>query len=236
MAPASQHRGTLPGMPTIAVCGQKGGTGKTTIATNVAGELVARGYRVLLVDADPQRSASTWKSVGEEHRRAVPSVLLVGAEMHRGQIAAVARGFDVTVIDCPPAIAAVQASALMVADLALIPCAPPTFDAWALDGSLKLAQDAQRVRRPLRVAVVINRRKSGTVIGDQARAVFERAGAKVLKTELRDRLAYQEAPAAGIAVTIYQPSSKAADEVRALVDEIIALAGVRHGSNSKHKA
>jgi len=216
-------------MPTIALCGQKGGTGKTTLATNIVGEFIARGRSVLLVDADPQRSASTWKAVGEEHRRAMPSILLMGAEMHQGQLETIAKGFDITVIDCPPALDAVQRSALMVADLALIPCAPPTFDAWALDGSLKLAREAQKVRKRLRVAVVINRRKSGTTIGDQARAVFLQAGANVLQTEVRDRLAYQEAPAAGVGVTTYQPTGKAAAEVRALVDELSALLGVTHG-------
>lgn len=214
-------------MPTIALCGQKGGTGKTTIATNIAGEFIARGRRVLLVDADPQRSASTWKAVGEEHRQVMPSILLMGAEMHRGQLDSIGRGFDLTVIDCPPALDAVQRSALMVADLALIPCAPATFDAWALDASLKLAREAQKVRRRLRVAVVINRRKTGTTIGDQARAVFKAAGADVLRTEIRDRLAYQEAPAAGVAVTTYQPSGKAAEEMRALVDELSTLLGVK---------
>ncbi len=50
-------------MPTIALCGQKGGTGKTTIATNIAGEFIARGRRVLLVDAAASSTASAAASI-----------------------------------------------------------------------------------------------------------------------------------------------------------------------------
>lgn len=218
----------------LACCGQKGGTGKSTVAICLASELLARGRRVLLVDADPQRSASTWAAVAKEHQRAAPTLLVMGAQMHTaGQLDAVARAYDCTIIDCPPSNGEIQRSALMVASLALLPCGPSAFEAWALADSLDLARAAQRFHRKLRVAVLINGAKTGTRIAKGARSVFADTGVTVLRTELGDRVAYEEAPAAGVGVAQYLPTSEAAAEVRALTDEILTLLGAPHGKAAR---
>jgi chromosome partitioning protein len=220
-------------MPIIAVCGQKGGTGKSTVATCLASELLERGRRVLLVDADPQRSASAWVAVAREHQRNAPTLLVMGAQMHSAeQLGQVARAYDVALVDCPPSLGEIQASALMVADVAVVPCGPSAFEAWALAGTLDLARAAKRVRRKLRVVALINRRKVGTDIGKSARDVFTATGVEVLHCELADRVAYQEAPAAGVGVAQYQPRSEAAAEVRALTDELLTILGDKHGQEA----
>jgi chromosome partitioning protein len=184
---------------------------------------------VLLVDADPQRSASTWTDVAKKHQHAAPTLLVAGAQMHTpGQLDKLARAYDVTIIDCPPSQGEIQRSALMVAHLAILPCGPSALEAWALAESVELALKAQRIRRKLRVAVLINRRKAGTRIGKSARDVLAEAGVAVLRTELGARVAYEEAPAAGVGVAQYLPASEAATEVRALTDEILTLLGDRH--------
>src|SRR5262245_4570065 len=121
----------------IAFCGQKGGAGKTTAALVTATEWLLRGRRVLLVDADPQGSAKTWGEVAAEGGSAAPTVVAMGAGLHRpDQLPALARSFDLTLIDCPPRHGEIQRAALMVADLAVLPCGPSGLDVWALGESL----------------------------------------------------------------------------------------------------
>lgn len=210
------------GMAIVAFCGQKGGTGKSTTAVAVAAELVSRGLRVLLVDADPQGSARTWADVATEAGRAVPVVVAMGARMHApGQLDDLVKGYDLAVIDCPPSNGDVQRSALMVCDFAIIPCGPSAFDAWALAESVELAAKAQAVRPELIVAAMITRKVMGTTIGEGAREVMGKTGVRVMRSELCARVAYQEAPAAGMGIAEYAPRDAAAHEVRALVTEIL---------------
>jgi chromosome partitioning protein len=212
----------------IALAGQKGGSGKSTLAVNLSAEALARGFRVLLVDADPQGTARTWGAVALEAGHPAPTIVSMGADLHRpGQLPALAPGFDLVVVDCPPRHAEVQRSALMVADLALLPSGPSAHDVWALAESVELVQAAQRVRPRLRAAALVTRKVPGTVIGEQARAALAEVGLPLLRASLGFRVAYQEAPAAGLGVTAYAPASEAAAEVRALTDEVLALVGLK---------
>ena len=106
----------------VALAGQKGGAGKSTLAVCLAVEALERGERVLLVDADPQGTARTWVEVAAEGGQTVPTSITMGASMHRdGQLRALAAGFALTLIDCPPRHGEIQRAALMVADRVLIP-------------------------------------------------------------------------------------------------------------------
>lgn len=214
-------------MPTvvIAFAGQKGGSGKTTAALAVAAEWHARGRRVLLVDADAEQgSARTWGAIATEAGRGAPTVIAMGAGMHRAdQLPALAAGYDVVVIDCPPRHGDVQRSALMVADLVVLPCGPSAVDAWVLTESVEQVNGSRTLRPELRAVVLITRKVARTAIGAGARETLAQFGLPVLAAELGARVTYQEAPAAGQGVTVYAPASPAADEVRVLVSELESL-------------
>lgn len=205
----------------LAFAGQKGGSGKTTVATSIAAEGVSRGLSVLLVDADPQQTASTWGAVAAEAGLSAPTVVAMGATMHKpGQLPKIAGQYDLVCIDCPPRHNDVQRSALMVADFAVLPCGPSAADAWALSASVELVTEARTVKSDLQAAVLITRKIARTALAKGARDVLTECGLPVLRTELGYRTAYQEAMAAGMGVTKYAASTLAAEEIRALFEEL----------------
>jgi chromosome partitioning protein len=205
----------------LALVGQKGGIGKSTTAICLAARGLEREKRVLLVDADPQGTARTWGAVASESGIAAPTIVAMGATMHRpGQLADIARGYDLVVIDCPPRHGDVQRAALMIADVAILPCGPSAADAWALASSLELIAEARTLREELKACVVLTRKQGRTALGKGARRVLETSGLPVMSSELAYRIAYQEAIAVGRGVTSYAPKDRAAYEVCSLFDEL----------------
>ena len=205
----------------MAFGGQKGGAGKTTTATAVACEWHARGWKVLLVDTDPQGSARTWGDVAAERGIAMPTVVSMGAGLHHDdQLPALAAAHDVTVVDCPPRLDDRVRAVLMVAHLVVLPCGPSVMDVWALSEGMDLVTQARALRAHLDVAVLVTRRDPRTHLGKAVRGALEQVGLPVLASELGYRMTYQEAPAAGLGPTTYAPKSPAAAEVRALVTEL----------------
>jgi chromosome partitioning protein len=215
----------------IALTGQKGGVGKSTTAINLAVAALGRGKRVLLVDADPQATSRTWGDVAAEGGHASPTVVAMGATMHKpGQLAKVAESYDLVIIDAPPRHGDVQRSALMVADLALLPCGPSAAEAWALAGTLDLVAEVQTMREDLQACVLLTRKQGRTALAKGARTVLETSGLPVLKSELSHRISYQEAIAAGMGVTTYAPRDAACKEILSLLEE---LEGMSHGQEAE---
>jgi chromosome partitioning protein len=205
---------------TIAFLGEKGGAGKSTLAVNVAAELAARGRRVLLVDADPQGTAITWASIAVEAGDA-PTTIALGDNL-RAALPAASAGFTDTVIDLPGRASKRAVGALMLSDVAVIPCGPSPADAWALAPTVELVGEARSVRAELRAVLVLNR-ADRTSIGASTREAIAGLGLPVLEASIGDRVAFREALAAGQGVTTYASASPAAGEVRELVHELEAL-------------
>jgi len=208
----------------IALTGQKGGAGKSTTAIGLAVAAVERAHRVLLVDADPQGTARTWGEGAAEIGHPTPTIIAMGATMHGpDQLPTLARPYDLTIIDCPPRHGDIQRSALMVADIAVLPCGPSAADAWALTATLDVIGEARTLREHLKACVLITRKQGRTALGKGARDVLAASGLPVLSTELGFRVAYQEAIAAGRGPTTFSPRDAAASEIRNLLDELEIL-------------
>lgn len=218
-------------VPIVAVIAEKGGSGKTTTAANIAAELAARGARALLVDADSQGTALTWAGIAAEAGHAGPRVVALGDNL-RAELPRLAAEHDWTVVDCPGRASKRAAAALVVADVAILPCAPSPPDVWALGTTAELVGEVRELRPDLRAAVLVNR-ADRTGIGASAREALGTLGLPVLASTLGDRAAYREALADGRGVTAYAPSSRAAAEVRALVDELEALTGTKGRSKRR---
>ncbi|MET3514982.1 chromosome partitioning protein [Pseudacidovorax sp. 1753] len=205
----------------IALLNHKGGAGKTTLSTHLAGDLACRGRRVVLLDADPQGSALNWAQRRHQRglRRLYGVVGLARDTLHK-EVPQIASQADFVVIDGPPRVAALARSALLAADLVLIPVQPSAHDVWATQEMVRLIAAAQVLRPGLRAAFVINRRVVGTVIGRDARAALADQPFPTLHADIAQRIAFADCVAAGKLVWEVAPRGAAAREIAALANAV----------------
>ncbi|ATS66098.1 MULTISPECIES: ParA family partition ATPase [Xanthomonas] len=204
-------------MQVIAVLNQKGGSGKTTIATHLARVLQLDGADVLLVDSDPQGSARDWAAVREDQ-----PVTVVGIDRPTidRDLKNVARK-DFVVIDGAPQAADLAVSAIKAANFVLIPVQPSPYDIWATADLVELVKQRIEVTDgKLQAAFVVSRAIKGTRIGAEVTDALNGYGLPVLQARITQRVSYPGTAAAGSTVMDAEPDGDAAAEVRALANEI----------------
>lgn len=204
----------------IVVGGIKGGSGKTTVATNLAVMRSQEGRDVLLVDADDQETAYDFSILRNEKMAdgaGYTCIKLTGPPV-RTETLRLAKKYDDIIIDTGGRDTTSQRAALAVADLLLVPFVPRSFDVWTLEKVAGLVAEMQTANRKLKAVTFLNRADSrGTDNDDAAEVLQESATLSFIDTPLGTRKAFSNASAQGLAVTELRPEDpKAIEEMRVL--------------------
>ncbi len=208
----------------FALLQQKGGGGKTTLATHLAGALATLETSVLVVDADPQGSALDWsqrRSLLGLPRRF--GVLGLARETLHQEVPQIARHTHHVIIDGPPRVTALARSAIIAADLVLIPVQPSPYDIWASQEIIALINEAKVFKPTLKAAFVINRRIVGTVIGRDVRQALAEYPLRTLGAAVSQRILFPESAASGQLVDEIDAKSSAAREISTLAADVRAM-------------
>ncbi len=211
----------------ITVCNQKGGSGKTTLSMQIAGTLARKKNKVLVVDADPQGTATRWAASADDENPFPAAVIGLGAaneKVHR-EIKKFVGDYDFIVIDCPPAAdSPVPQSALLIADLALVPIIPSPLDLWASVGIRQIIENVSDINDTLIARLVVNQCQPKTNLAKDTLEVLPEFGIPVCKNYLHQRIAYRQSAVFG--QTVQDFGSKAKDAIREienLTKEILSI-------------
>jgi chromosome partitioning protein len=208
-------------MPVIALVGNKGGAGKTTLSINLASGLHRRCSTVLL-DADPQRSSFQWRELAE--RDDLVEVVDAVDDLV-GTVREYRDRYDCVLIDCPPSVQSDQTrQALTCSDLALIPVLPSPLDLWASVHVEKELEWARTVNPGIKALLVVNQLEARTRLSRLVQDALAEIAMPVAKTSIMRRMAYRNAMLQGCSVLDAGASaSDAAADIKQLVEEVVTI-------------
>jgi chromosome partitioning protein len=211
----------------ISILNQKGGCGKTTIAINVAHSLAISGYKVLLVDSDPQGSARDWNV---QNNGSILPVIGLDRESLAADINAVKSGYDIIIIDGAPSIEKLLIASVKISDLIIIPVQPSPYDIWATSDLVDLIKARQEVTegKPLSF-FLISRAIKNTKLSSEVVDVLKQYELPTLKSYTTQKVIYPTS--ASLGQTVFSSSSNDAIlEIESIRNEIVEAL---NGTNNK---
>ena len=204
---------------TVAVISLKGGTGKTSLSIGAAAALSTPRRRVILIDSDPQGSATRWAEGGGLPFPVHALDASRGATHYRRDLEALSEGADLVLIDCPPEDGEPSNLAALVADLVLIPATPSALDLWAAGKAVQMAREARENRKgklPL-VSLIPSKLIARTRLAAELPGALKALG-ETVGPSIGQRVAVAEASVTGKPVA---PSSPAGQELEELARHIL---------------
>ncbi|AHB48969.1 ParA [Hyphomicrobium nitrativorans NL23] len=196
-------------MKTIALLSQKGGSGKTTLSLNLAIAAARANLSTVVIDLDPQQSASRWARLRKDGN----PVIVSGHAPNLATLLAQARDGDAALafIDTAPKSESASLIAAKAADLLIIPCQPSSLDLDAVADTVNIAKLAARP-----AVFVLNGCKAGSSLTEMAAEALADYGLPVLPVRIGSRVAFIKSLTEGKGVVEFEPSGRSAQEIRQL--------------------
>ena len=196
-------------MKVISILSQKGGATKTSLATHLAVAAIQDDKEAMIIDLDPQASATKWKDLRTED---TPVVISAQASrlVHNLEIAQQA-GADIVFIDTAPHSDSIAATAARSADLILIPTRCYIYDIQTVPSTVDIAKFAGKPTAIILTAIPLRGRTA-----EEAKEALQSLGIEICPYSTGDRAAYKNAPTSGLVAQEYEPNGKAAEEIKAL--------------------
>ena len=209
-------------MKTIAIGTTKGGAGKTTLTTNLAIAAALRGHSVLIIDADPQGSSISFRSLRDNDL--VSAAQITTPTLHK-DLVKFSASIDICFIDIGAGHPKVFKSAIAAADLLVIPVLPSPYDLWATGNTIDILEDARSFDITTPARSVLNQTIKGTIMMKETREALEPiiAAAPLLNSQITHRQVFKNAVAAAQGVVEYDKQSPAVEEINNLLDEILNI-------------
>ena len=199
----------------ITVAQRKGGSGKTTLAANLAVAWLQAGRKVGLVDIDPQQSLTLWLAMRGGGTAALAASQIKGWRI-RDEVERMARANDLVLVDSPPHDETEARLAVRAADLVLVPVQPSPMDVWATKQTLAMAKDEGSA-----VLLVLNRVPPRARLTESMFAELGDLGGRIAVTRIGNRVLFASALNKGRAASEIEPRGTAATEIAALAEEVL---------------
>ena len=208
-------------MKILALLNEKGGTGKSTLATNLATALHRAGKRVVLLDADPQGTARDWRAASPEGADLPPVLAADRPQLLASSLTGL--NADIAVIDAPAKAESMSAAIVKASHVALLVIQPSGADVWASGAAVKLIESKRELGGAIDAAFLVNRASGSTklskLIKDGSWNEYE--GIEQLDTAVGNRAVFANAMTDGLSVFDFQ-DAKAKAEILAVIDELEA--------------
>jgi chromosome partitioning protein len=211
----------------VTVGGIKGGSGKTTVATNLAVILSQAGRDTLLIDADDQETSSDFTNLRNERIETgagYTSIKLTGPAV-RTETLRLKEKYQEIIIDTGGRDTTSQRASLTVSDILLVPFVPRSFDVWTLEKVSTLVAEMGTANPALKAYTFINRADPrGSDNEDAAEVLKDTPTLIFIPTPIGGRKAFSNAAAEGLGVTELRPGDpKATEEIMALYRHVFSI-------------
>ena len=204
-------------MKIIAILNQKGGVGKTTLATNIATKLHLDNENVVLIDSDPQGSARDWHAAGDSD---LPVIGLDRPTLDKN-IGKIASGFDWVIIDGAPQLTDMAISSIKCADLVIIPVQPSPYDIWASSDLVDIIRQRQQINNDIPKAYFcISRKIANTTLSKDVLVALSDYGFPTMRASTSQRIVYPKSATEGKTVFDQPKNYEAIEEITAILEEI----------------
>ena len=203
----------------ITIAQQKGGTGKTTLAVNLALAFIKyHNHKVAIIDTDPQGSLGKWFMIRSEKNSLNKNLTFKTASLWGAQYESkmLKQDHDIVIIDTPPKIESDARPAIEASDLVLIPVAPSPVDFWATEAIIEIAKKAKR-----KVLIQINRANHRSKLISKTHEYIKSINVKSTDTLIGHRQIFVASMGEGKTVVEKQRKSKAVEEIKSISNQIL---------------